>query len=249
MKLRIVHLYPDLLDLYGDRGNVMTLTQRLAWRGYESEVLRISVGDKWDLGQADIVFFGGGSDREQGILTEDLGHRREELRAALAEGLPLLAICGGYQLLGEYYRAPDGTVHTGLGFFDFHTVGGRERCVGNVRARLTQPLAEIVRRTYPGTMGDTIVGFENHGGRTFLGAGLTPLAQVESGTGNNGTDGGEGLWVGNTLGTYLHGPFLPKNPHIADFLLSRALERRGVAGLAPLVDTEELLAHENAGRL
>ncbi|MDR1605125.1 MAG: glutamine amidotransferase [Gracilibacteraceae bacterium] len=248
MIMRIAHLYPDLLNLYGDRGNVMTLAARCRWRGIECVTERVSLGADWDPAAADIVFFGGGSDREQGILAADLGRRAESLGAALAGGLVLLAVCGGLQMLGGSYRTPTGEKYPGLGLLDLYTEAGRERFIGDVRADLTPETAAAAARACPQAMPlTTLVGFENHGGRTWLGDGLAPLARVRpgAGAGNNGRDGGEGVRWRNVFGTYLHGPFLPKNPHIADLLLSLALERRGEdAELPPLDDREEIAAHK-----
>jgi CobQ-like glutamine amidotransferase family enzyme len=164
LKIRIAHLYPDLLNLYGDRGNVAALAARCRWRGIDCSVARISLGAAWDPAAADIVFFGGGSDREQGILTEDLSRRAPALRAALAGGLVLLAVCGGLQMLGSYYRTPGGEKYPGLGLLDLYTEAGEKRLIGNVRADLTPETAAAAARACPGAEKlTTLVGFENHG--------------------------------------------------------------------------------------
>jgi CobQ-like glutamine amidotransferase family enzyme len=246
MTIRIAHLYPDLLNLYGDRGNVMTLLARCRWRGIDCAAEQVFLGAAWNPAGTDIVFFGGGSDREQSLLAEDLRQRAESLRAALSDGLVLLAVCGGLQMLGAYYQTPAGEKYRGLGLLDLCTESGRERLIGNVKADLTPAIAEAAARACPRAEPlTTLVGFENHGGRTRLGPGLVPLARVRSGAGNNGRDGGEGVRWRNVFGTYLHGPFLPKNPHIADLLISLALARQGkTATLPPLDDTEEIMAHK-----
>lgn len=243
MRLTICHLYPDLLDLYGDRGNILTLTARCRWRGIDGLVRHSSLGDHLDFQAIDILFIGGGSDREQSLLVNDLKRRERELREAIAEGLVVLTICGGYQLLGQYYQTGGGEKIPGLGVLNLWTVAGNDRLIGNVVAGLNPGAWG-----YPnnGTNGlTTLVGFENHSGRTYLGAGLTPLGLVQHGYGNNGEDQGEGVRYRNVFGTYLHGPLLPKNPHFADLLLQLALERRGMTEiLAPLDDRLEVLAHQ-----
>ena len=228
--LRIVHLYPELLNLYGDSGNMLVLRRRLEWRGMGCEVAEVHVGETPSLLGAHIVFVGGGSDREQRIVCESLQRVRSELAAFVEDGGVLAAVCGGYQLLGHSYLMGDEEVR-GLSLVDLHTDRGSPRLVGNivVKSRIAaQP----------------IVGYENHGGRTYLGAGVEPLGWVVSGHGNNGESGEEGCLYKNVLGTYVHGPLLPKNPGVADWLLARALERAyGEANLAPLDDGEELAAN------
>ncbi|HWQ89569.1 MAG TPA: glutamine amidotransferase [Desulfitobacteriaceae bacterium] len=233
MKLNICHLYPDLLDLYGDRGNILTLAARCRWRGIETVIQRASLGDKLDFPQMDILFIGGGSDREQSLLVQDLLLRKDDLQAAIGDGLVVLTICGGYQLLGLYYQTADGKKIPGLGILDLWTIAGSQRMIGNVAVELQ------------GISAATLVGFENHSGRTYLGSNLAPLGKVLAGYGNNGQDGTEGVCQGNVFGTYLHGPLLPKNPSFADLLLQKALERRGfTAKMEPLDDRIEILAHQ-----
>ncbi len=237
MKLILYHLYPDLLDLYGDRGNVMALKARCRWRNIEMEIRRVSLGDDIDFSQADIVFLGGGSDREQSILVEDLSARATELKQAVEEGLVMLAICGGYQLLGKYYRTADGQEIPGLEILDLYTVAGNKRLIGNVIAEITTFGKDLSELT-------TLVGFENHSGKTYLGPELKHLGKILKGYGNNGEDGLEGVRYKNIWGTYLHGPLLPKNPHIADQLLGAALSRKGYdANLSRLDDNLEKAAH------
>lgn len=229
--LTIVHLFPELLNLYGDGGNVIALTRRLQWRGLPVEVREIGMGDAMDFSQADIVFIGGGADREQMIVKDAMAARKSELSAYVADGGVLLAVCGGYQFLGHSY-AMDDVVVEGLGVIDTETVRGEGRLIGN--AVIQSDICDA-----------PIVGFENHGGRTTLGPDAKPLGRVLGKTfGNNGEDGFEGVHQGNLIGTYLHGPLLPKNPQVADYLIARAFDRRGDAlELAPLDDAIELEAN------
>ena len=229
--LAIVHLFPELLNLYGDGGNVIALTRRLQWRGLPVEVREIGMGDAMDFSQADIVFIGGGADREQMIVKDAMVARKSELSAYVADGGVLLAVCGGYQFLGHSY-AMDDVVVEGLGVIDMETVRGEGRLIGN--AVIQSDICDA-----------PIVGFENHGGRTTLGPDAKPLGRVLGKTfGNNGEDGFEGVHQGNLIGTYLHGPLLPKNPQVADYLIAQAYERRGDAlELAQLDDAIELEAN------
>ncbi|NLP44901.1 MAG: glutamine amidotransferase [Peptococcaceae bacterium] len=251
MKIIIYHLYPDLLDLYGDRGNVLALVARCRWRGLEAEVRNISLNTVPDFSEADIVVLGGGSDREQILLIEDLRPKAAELKAAVENGLVLLAICGGYQLLGQYYQTAQNQKIPGLGLLDFYTVAGEKRMTGNVIIQLEQEWQQQLGGIYPPSEAgnefavlSTLVGFENHSGRTYLGSGLKPLGTVLRGYGNNGQDSSEGVRYKNVIGTYLHGPILPKNPHLADLLLALALKRQGLAAaLQPLDDRLEIAAH------
>lgn len=238
MKIRICHLYPDLLDLYGDRGNIRVLQARLNWRGIEAEVQRVSLGEPLNLRTLDILFIGGGSDREQNILVEDLMKRKNELKAAIEDGLVVLSICGGYQLLGEYYQTAGNEKIPGLGILDLWTIAGSKRLIGNV-------VVELTATDCPHSRLKTLVGFENHSGKTYLGAGLKSMGKVIHGHGNNGEEREEGVHYKNVFGTYLHGPLLPKNPHLADYLLILALERRGYSErIIPLDDELEERAHQ-----
>ena len=233
MKLNICHLYPDLLDLYGDRGNILTLAARCRWRGIEPVIQQASLGEDLDFMAIDILFLGGGSDREQGLLVQDLMRREKELRKAVENGLVVLSICGGYQMLGKYYQMASGEKIQGLGIIDIWTIAGAKRLIGNV-------VVEIDDERFR-----TLVGFENHSGKTYLGKGVMPLGKVLFGNGNNGEDHEEGVRYRNVFGTYLHGPLLPKNPHFADMLLELAILRRGLdACLSKLDDRLEELAHE-----
>lgn len=235
MELKICHMYPDVLNLYGDRGNILCLRQRLGWRGIEAEVTELPIGEQASLADFDLIFIGGGQDFEQEALLADL-HRGKDasLRAAIEDGVALLAICGGYQMLGNYYETAEGKRCDFIGAIDFHTVGSEPRMIGNYLFRCGDKSG-----------GSTVVGFENHSGKTRLGPGVEPLGWVISGHGNNGEDGTEGVRYRNVFGTYSHGPLLPKNPAFCDFLLQTALERKyGSAELAPLDDAAELAAHD-----
>ena len=235
--LRIVHLYPDALNLYGDGGNIASLSKRCAWRGIPCRVDQVLMGSELDLSDADIVLLGGGADRDQLAVCHELQGQREKLAAYVGDGGVLLAICGGYQLLGHYYMMGEERVE-GLHVLDIETTAGSTRLIGNVA--IESPLCDA-----------PIVGFENHAGRTVLGAGEKPLGRaLVAGTGNNGEDGGEGVLHDGVVGTYLHGPILPKNPGVTDWLLARALARRGAdVELAPLSDDIEHLAHDVAMRI
>jgi CobQ-like glutamine amidotransferase family enzyme len=225
-------LYPDLMNIYGDRGNIVTLVQRARWRGLETRVLELGKGDVAGMDRVDVFFFGGGQDREQALVYDDLLETKAvHLAAAVQSGAAVLAVCGGYQLLGHYYEAATGEHLPGIGLIDVRTEAGDKRCIGNVVVEADETL---------GLRPSTLVGFENHSGRTFLGEGVRPLGRVRRGSGNNGADGTEGIVCGNIFGTYLHGSLLPKNPHLADLIIERALRHR----LEPLDDSLELAAHQ-----
>ena len=230
MELKICHMYPDVLNLYGDRGNILTLRRRLEWRGVGASVTELPIGAQSDLTAFDLIFIGGGQDFEQETLLDDL-HRGKDvsLKSAIDDGVAVLAICGGYQMLGNYYETHDGQRCDFIGAIDLYTVGGERRMIGNY---LFQCGAE--------SGGSTVVGFENHSGRTYLGSGVKALGKVLAGYGNNGEDGTEGVRFKNVFGTYSHGPLLPKNPALCDTILQIALERKyGAAALEPLDDTAE----------
>ena len=230
MKLTIGHLYPDLLNLYGDRGNIQCMMKRSIWRGIEVETIAFSMGDSIDFSKLDIVLLGGGSDREQRIVCSKLRSIRDDFRSYVEDGGSVIAVCGGYQLLGHYYKTEEGTLE-GLSLVDFYTEQGSPRLIDNI-------VLENPDFSLP------IVGFENHGGRTYIGNNK-PFGKVLYGHGNNGEDGTEGVLYKNVVGTYLHGPLLPKNPHICDYLLSNALERKyGNGTLSPLDDTQEKEANQ-----
>jgi CobQ-like glutamine amidotransferase family enzyme len=228
-RLRICHLYPDLLNLYGDRGNIIVLRQRAERRGFEVTIHEAGLGDRIDPDGADLFFIGGGEDRQQRIASADLVQvKRGPIHDAVEDGAVVLAVCGGYQLAGMYYKPAEGEDLPGLGLLDLWTEhpGGR-RLIGNL----------VVQ---PEDGGPPLVGFENHGGRTRLGPGARPLGRVLAGFGNNGEDRWEGAISRRVYGTYLHGPLLPKNPAFADRLIREALSRRYPdIALPPLPDTME----------
>lgn len=236
MKITIGWLYPELMSTYGDRGNIFVLTKRCEWRKIQTEVIPIGFNTtKEDLESCDIIFGGGAQDRQQGIAIDDLLKKGPVLKKLFARGVPGLFVCGSPQLLGHYYMTGDGKKLTGLGIFDMeskHFGKSKPRCIGNTVGKLAD--------------GKTIVGFENHGGRTYLGKGVKPFATIMKGCGNNGEDSTEGAVYKNCIATYSHGPFLPKNPHIADQLITKALEikYKKKITLKPLDDTLEWQAHE-----
>ena len=234
-KLHICHLYPDLLNLYGDRGNIMCLRQRLAWRGLEAEVTEVPAGASADFSEYDLIFIGGGQDFEQEVLLSDLRSGKDrELKAAIHDGKTVLAICGGYQMLGNYYKTWDGQQCDFIGAIDLYTVGSKERMIGNFAFQCGEKSG-----------GSTVVGFENHSGKTYLGTGVEPLGTILAGGGNNGSDGTEGVRYLNVFGTYSHGPVLPKNPEFCDHILETAF-RTTVDSfrLPPLDNAVENAAHD-----
>ena len=223
MKLTIGHLYPDLLNLYGDRGNIACLMKRCQWRGIEART--IGFEDSIDFSLLDIVLLGGGSDREQMLVCEKLKKIRQAFQSYVEDNGVVLAVCGGYQLLGRYYKTKDGLIQ-GLDLVDLYTEQGEGRLINNII--LDSPLCKM-----------PVVGFENHGGRTNIGKNR-PFGKVLYGAGNDGESGYEGVIYKNVIGTYLHGPLLPKNPQICDHLIKKALERRyGDIDLKPLDDRQE----------
>src|SRR5437879_3221571 len=221
-------LYPDLMNIYGDRGNILTLLKRAEWRDFDARLIELGRGTTRRMDEVDVFFFGGGQDREQALVYEDLlEHKQPPLERAVATGAGVLAVCGGYQLLGHYYQTAEGERFPGIGLIDVRTEAGKKRFIGDV----------VVDSTIEGIDPPTLVGFENHSGRTFLGTAARPLGRVRLGSGNNGSDGTEGCLQGGVVGTYLHGSLLPKNPHLADYLIRRALSRHGVSELARLDDS------------
>jgi lipid II isoglutaminyl synthase (glutamine-hydrolysing) len=241
IKLTIHHLYADMMNLYGDRGNVISIKKRCDWRGIPVEVVDVGLGERIRPTGCDLFLFGGGQDREQALLAEDLsGSKGADLRAIVEEGGVVLGVCGGYQLMGHSYETPEGEKLPGVGIFDLHTEPRKpdeERLIGNVlvRVRATETLE--------------IVGFENHGGRTYLGEDLQPLGEVVVGYGNNAIDGTEGARRLNAYGTYLHGSLLPKNPWLTDQLIISALRRVDENfELEPLDDSLEGSAFSSAAR-
>ena len=235
MELKICHMYPDVLNLYGDGGNIICMKKRLNWRGIEASVTKLPSGERASLADFDIVFIGGGQDFEQEVLLDDLHRGKDrEIISAIDDGVVFLTICGGYQMMGSYYETYDGKRCDFIGAVDLYTVGSKQRMIGNYKFRCADDAG-----------GSVVVGFENHSGKTYLGAGAKPLGQVLAGFGNNGEDGTEGVRHKNLFGCYCHGPMLPKNPAFCDMLLQTALERRyGAVTLDPLDDRAELAAHD-----
>jgi CobQ-like glutamine amidotransferase family enzyme len=236
--IRVGHLYPDYLNIYADRGNIAVLAQRAAWRGHELEVTALGMDDPIVPGAHDLYYVGGGQDREQMLVAENLAAKAQPLIEAVADGgAALLAVCGGYQLLGRGYKGFHGEDMPGVGLLPLDTVAGERRMIGDVL--LETDLGPVA-------------GFENHAGRTHLDPGAQPLGRVVSGFGNDGESGYEGCRVGRAIGTYLHGPLLPRNPGLADWLLAEAIAHRtgGEAPeLEPLPDALETQAREvSAGR-
>jgi lipid II isoglutaminyl synthase (glutamine-hydrolysing) len=239
VRIVVGHLYPEYLNIYADRGNIAVLAKRAAWRGIELEVRAVSLGDQLVVGEHDLLYIGGGQDREQALVAPDLAARGDALQEVVAGGAAVLAVCGGYQLFGRFYRDQAGVELPGAGVFDLHTTAGNRRMIGDVL--LDCELPPGVRRG--------LAGFENHAGRTILGPGAEPLGKVVAGFGNDGESGYEGCRLGRALGTYLHGPLLPRNPWLADLLLAWALAHRSGGeppDLAPLDDELETEAHEVA---
>jgi hypothetical protein len=232
MEINICHLYPDLLNVYGDMGNILILKYRAEKRNIKVNIINVSLCDEFEEEKYDIVFFGGGQDYEQSIVSPDLiNNKKEAIRNYIENGKVLLAICGGYQLLGKYYTTPTGEKLEGLGILDIYTEGGDTRFIGNT---------VIFNEEF----GETYVGFENHSGRTYINN-LKPLGKCIHGYGNNGSDGYEGCIYKNTFGSYFHGSLLAKNPELADRLLSLALNRKySNVSLQPLNDEFELKAKE-----
>ena len=234
--LKIYHLYPANLNLYGDRGNIIALRKRAAWRSIKVEIIPIQPGDEIDFSRCDLLFMGGGQDSDQALVAEDLKKRRRELLQAVEEGMTILAVCGSYQLLGSYYVTGSGEKIGGLELIDLYTEAGQKRLIGNavIHSTLWNPPR-------------TLAGFENHAGKTYLGPSVNALGKVVHGFGNNGEDKLEGVRYKNIIGTYLHGALLPKNPWLTDLLLEKALAYRGFEHpLEPLDDTFELNAHNKA---
>ena len=231
MKLTIGHLYPDLLNLYGDRGNIQCLMKRCLWRGIEAETIAFELDDKIDFSNLDIVLLGGGSDREQMLVCEKLKEIQKDFKEYVEQDGVVIAICGGYQLLGNYYKTEEVIIEW-LSLVDMYTEQGENRLIDNIV--LQSELFDM-----------PIVGFENHGGRTFIGENK-PLGKVLYGSGNDGKSGYEGVVYKNVIGTYLHGPLLPKNPQLADELILRALKKKYGENitLSALDDSQEKAAND-----
>ncbi len=253
MTLNICHLYPDLMDTYGDRGNITALQYRCKQRNIEVIYSPLTINDKLSTNNYDLFFFGGGQDKTQEIVGEDLVSKSKALKESIDSGAVLLSICGGYQLLQKYFKTIDGKTIKGIGLFNAYTEASETRMMNNLLIELNPNLLSNINKTYQSTMNheprtmNHLIGFENHSGKTYLEEDTMPLGTVLKGSGNNGEDKTEGAIYKNAFGCYLHGSLLPKNPHFADFLITKALERRyGIVKLAPLDDTIEWQAHASA---
>ena len=235
LELRIAHLYPDLLNIYGDFGNVLALEKRAKWRDINVEVVHITSGATINADDYDLFFAGGGQDTQQILAANEFLKNANELSRAAYTLKPMLAICGSYQLFGKYYTTGDGQKIRGISLLDVSTSAGKKRFIGNVTA-----ICDFLPVR-------TIVGFENHSGVTYLGEKVKPLFKIKVGNGNNGMDKTEGARYKNVFGTYLHGPILPKNPHFCDYLLELALNAkyRCKIPLLPLDNSIEYYAHES----
>ncbi len=244
-KLSIGWLYPELMSIYGDRGNIITLSRRCEWRGIEVEVKRLGLENSAaDFQKVDMLFMGGSQDRQQTIVATDLKKKKKVLLEHIESGTPGLYICGGFQFLGKYYKEADGTVIDQLGVLDVYTENpGGERLIGNIAIQVDSSLFTVDGKTSynssPITPNLVFVGFENHGGRTRLGKEVQPLGKVLKGFGSNAEDGTEGAVYKNSIGTYFHGPILPKNTELADWLIQKALEKKykSFVQLEPLDDS------------
>jgi len=251
MKLNIGYLYPDLMNIYGDTGNITCLQMRCKWRGIEVIIKHISIGDKLKGGECDLYFFGGGQDQSQNQVAADLvkSDKGKVIRLEVEKGVPILAICGGYQLLGEYYQPAIGPKLAGVGIFPAYTVASKERMIGNIVIRV-QGTGDSQTETVNCNLEPvtSLVGFENHSGKTFLKKGATAFGKVVKGFGNNGEDKFEGCIYKNAVGCYMHGSLLPKNPELADWLIKKALgvKCNKEIELKPLDDTLENAAHQSA---
>ena len=234
VEIRVAHLYPAYLNIYADRGNIAVLQRRAEARGHALVVEPITLETPLRAGAHDLFYVGGGQDREQAMIAPDLAARGDALRAAVADGAALLAVCGGYQLLGRGYRGRDGSWMPGAALFPHETVAGERRMIGDV----------LLESTLPEAPAATIAGFENHAGRTLLDAGAEPLGRVVAGYGNDGASGYEGARVGRAIGTYLHGPLLPRNPWLADLLLAWALAHATGSQPSPLDPLDDELERE-----
>ncbi len=233
--LKICYLYPDVLNLFSDSGNITCIKKRLEWRGMKAEVTEIPVGGKLNANDYDLFFIGGGQDFEHGIHIADfMGEKANEIKKAVEDEKVFLAICTGYQLLGNYYKATDGTQYDMSGAVNFHTIGTKDRFIGNYCFE-SEELGNL-----------KIVGFENHAGKTYLSDGVKPLGKVLKGNGNNGEDLTEGARYKNVFASYAHGSLLPKNPQLADLIIKTALERKynKEFELSQLDDTFELNANK-----
>ncbi len=232
MKLRIAHMYPEILNLYGDFGNIISLKKRAEWRNIEVEISEYALNDEVDFNNIDILFIGGGSDKEQILVCEKLKEHKNEIKKYVENNGVLLAFCSGYEILGNRFSL-NGNTYTGLGILDMCTEHKNSRLISDV----------VIKTSF---LDRPVVGFENHSGRTFIGNDSDcSLGEVIYGNGNNGEDGKEGMVYKNVFGTYLHGPLFPKNPHLCDYIIKKALQNKyGEVVLQELNDEIEFLANE-----
>ena len=237
MQINLAYLYPKLLNIYGDRGNVLAFSQRCSWRGIEVKIHGLQPGEAIDPDLYDFYFIGGGQDQQQIAVATELQVQKQALQEAADNSAVFLAICGGYQLLGHYYKPHEGEELRGISLLDAYTVAGHNRYIGNVCVKTALPVEKV----------NTLTGFENHSGLTYLQGNTKPLGTVVTGNGNNGEDKTEGACYKNIFGTYLHGSFLPKNPHFTDYLIKLSLEKNyGKVDLPELDDSFEWAAHNRA---
>ncbi len=245
MHITILHLYPKLMNIYGDRGNIITLVNRCRSRDIAVDITTLTLGDNLDHKDIDLFFGGGGQDKQQKIVSPDLLKRQEVFMDLVSRGIPGLLVCGTYQLFGNYFKTAQGEQIDGLGILDLYTEASSVRKIGNVLIDTTLDLSFYTRqrRDTP----TSLIGFENHSGNTYLSDAVRPLGTVRNGFGNNGEDGREGAIHNHVIGTYLHGPLLPKNPHLADYLIFHALKNKyRIETLQPIDDTLEWQAHNTA---
>lgn len=248
MNLTIGYLYPDLMNIYGDTGNIIALGKRAQWRGIEVTLKNFSIDNKISTGEVDIFFFGGGQDQSQSLVASDIesNGKGKIIKQEIERGVPLLAICGGYQLLGEYYKPHKEPKMQGVGLFPAYAVASDTRMIGNivVSSSITHTLNPTFPQERQALLIPYLVGFENHSGKTYLKDGAKPLGTVVNGFGNNGEDKTEGCIYKNAIGCYMHGSLLPKNPDLADWLLQKALEVKygKKVTLKPLDDSLETQA-------
>lgn len=254
LTLNICHLYPDLMDTYGDKGNITAIIKRCQWRNINTSLTPISLGDTLDPEKYDIYFFGGGQDNNQIIVGRDLQSKASKIKKAVSSGSVLLSICGGYQLLQNYFKTNTGVKIPGIGLFNAYTQASNDRMIQNLLIKINPDLGAQITSCYSSIVDrrlsiDELIGFENHSGKTYLGQNLQPLGTVIIGSGNNDEDKTEGAIYKNAFGCYLHGSLLPKNPHFADYLIAKALEQRyGIVKLEPLDDSVEWQAHIQASK-
>jgi len=239
MQLNILHLYPQLMNIYGDQGNIRTLVFRCQKRGIKTKVINLKPNQALTTSSFDLLFAGGGQDRQQLIMAKDLKRHQKTIKQAVEQGIPMLTICGSYQLFGHYFKPHQGPKLKGISLFNAYTIASEQRKIGNIIVKTT--------KTYKLQPTPYLIGFENHSGNTYLGKNCQPLGKVKLGFGNNGQDKSAGAIYQQAIGCYLHGSLLPKNPHLADQLIQQALDKKyGKIKLQPLDDSLEWQAHHQA---